>query len=625
MYCICILWTNFDVNQIDGINFEADANYPNMIWMKYEASTKNRTNVDQFVRIGIENYCQAFIVTPNSAVDFLISFEAVRYSTERRYSSTYVVALPSNLDENKNYIDDVSQQKSVEDIPNLLIISPTRGVNGTDMAYDLITTQIDNRNNHSSLQTLDTFNVGQFYANANLFPDKLFDLKGQPLRMSIFNYPPYNVWWEVPPGTGNANLDGSEDGKSLFVDGTETLLALEFCKLYNCTLHIVIDEEHTWGTVYDNGTGDGSLGNTYERRSDIGVGGQYSWHQFHFFLDLSAPFTRSAATVMCPKPKQRIGLVLLVLPFSNMMWAAEFATLFACIMAIILARLASSRLHREQPVVSTSSTWFEVWAISLLQSRNFVLRHLPETIITVCALISSMLIASAYSGELAGMTTVPQFEEPIDTNRQFAERKMKWGAWHHAWVTSLEDAPDPIVEYLFNSFELISTEALGTRPYSDDFCYPLETLQYGHFAIGDFLTVEKTSFLRLIRDDFYWGHVVAYQYKTWPLKNLYDMHVLYVVQSGLFKYWETCAAAKYQNWKVQLAIATSRRKDKPMPISLQIDHMSGVFIIWGIGCGISTAVFVSEIFFVRFYRKIGIPVQLEGLSLSIKHNRQFYQ
>ncbi|XP_037029071.1 uncharacterized protein LOC119069082 isoform X3 [Bradysia coprophila] len=503
MYCICILWTNFDVNQIDGINFEADANYPNMIWMKYEASTKNRTNVDQFVRIGIENYCQAFIVTPNSAVDFLISFEAVRYSTERRYSSTYVVALPSNLDENKNYIDDVSQQKSVE------------------------------------------------------------------------------------------------------------------------------DEEHTWGTVYDNGTGDGSLGNTYERRSDIGVGGQYSCetlrHQFHFFLDLSAPFTRSAATVMCPKPKQRIGLVLLVLPFSNMMWAAEFATLFACIMAIILARLASSRLHREQPVVSTSSTWFEVWAISLLQSRNFVLRHLPETIITVCALISSMLIASAYSGELAGMTTVPQFEEPIDTNRQFAERKMKWGAWHHAWVTSLEDAPDPIVEYLFNSFELISTEALGTRPYSDDFCYPLETLQYGHFAIGDFLTVEKTSFLRLIRDDFYWGHVVAYQYKTWPLKNLYDMHVLYVVQSGLFKYWETCAAAKYQNWKVQLAIATSRRKDKPMPISLQIDHMSGVFIIWGIGCGISTAVFVSEIFFVRFYRKIGIPVQLEGLSLSIKHNRQFYQ
>lgn len=53
------------------------------------------------------------------------------------------------------------------------------------------------------------------------------------------------------------------------------------------------------------------------------------------------------------------------------------------------------------------------------------------------------------------------------------------------------------------------------------------------------MSVKKVSFLRLIEDVFYWGHVVTYQYKTWPLKKLYDMHCLYVAQSGLFEKWET--------------------------------------------------------------------------------------
>lgn len=59
MFSICMIWTNLDANQIGGINFEANANYPRMIWMKYETKNDlNRTNIDDFVRIGIENYCQ---------------------------------------------------------------------------------------------------------------------------------------------------------------------------------------------------------------------------------------------------------------------------------------------------------------------------------------------------------------------------------------------------------------------------------------------------------------------------------------------------------------------------------------------------------------------------------------
>lgn len=65
-------------------------------------------------------------MTPNSAVDFLTSYEAVRYSTEQRYSGTYVVALPTDPDNNQNYIHEISQQKSVEGKANNFICTITR-------------------------------------------------------------------------------------------------------------------------------------------------------------------------------------------------------------------------------------------------------------------------------------------------------------------------------------------------------------------------------------------------------------------------------------------------------------------------------------------------------------------
>lgn len=67
------------------------------------------------------------------------------------------------------------------------------------LLYELITTQIDDSDHHSSLKILDAFDIteGQFYANADLFPEKFFDLKGKPLRFTTFFYPPYIVWSEV--------------------------------------------------------------------------------------------------------------------------------------------------------------------------------------------------------------------------------------------------------------------------------------------------------------------------------------------------------------------------------------------------------------------------------------------
>lgn len=61
LYCDCVVWNNLD--GIHDVNIEFDwihleKNYPQMIWLKYDALNENQTNVDDLIRMGIDNGCQ---------------------------------------------------------------------------------------------------------------------------------------------------------------------------------------------------------------------------------------------------------------------------------------------------------------------------------------------------------------------------------------------------------------------------------------------------------------------------------------------------------------------------------------------------------------------------------------
>lgn len=61
LYCVCIVWNSMDTNQIIHIDFEmmdTGQNYPKWMQLKYEALSENQTNIDDLVRLGIDNGCQ---------------------------------------------------------------------------------------------------------------------------------------------------------------------------------------------------------------------------------------------------------------------------------------------------------------------------------------------------------------------------------------------------------------------------------------------------------------------------------------------------------------------------------------------------------------------------------------
>lgn len=61
LYCVCVIWNSLDTNQIADINFDwsyGGENNPTMIWLRYEKTMSDQTNIDDLIQSSIENGCQ---------------------------------------------------------------------------------------------------------------------------------------------------------------------------------------------------------------------------------------------------------------------------------------------------------------------------------------------------------------------------------------------------------------------------------------------------------------------------------------------------------------------------------------------------------------------------------------
>lgn len=56
------------------------------------------------------------------------------------------------------------------------------------------------------------------------------------------------------------------------MDGTELRVAKEYARKHNMTVELVLDEQGEWGTIYDNWTGNGIVGNVVLDQADVGLG-----------------------------------------------------------------------------------------------------------------------------------------------------------------------------------------------------------------------------------------------------------------------------------------------------------------------------------------------------------------
>lgn len=130
----------------------------------------------------------------------------------------------------------------------------------------MTTTFAGNNNDSSRLTTLSGMYLNDdpavMFADLDLFPDKILNLQGREIVLSLFNYMPYVLWKEVVSNKETAAvvkkpqfhlLQNETDDEfnsrekllrtPLHIDGTESWVFLEFCKKLNCSLLMSLGKE----------------------------------------------------------------------------------------------------------------------------------------------------------------------------------------------------------------------------------------------------------------------------------------------------------------------------------------------------------------------------------------------
>ncbi|XP_062556996.1 uncharacterized protein LOC134221839 [Armigeres subalbatus] len=568
----------------------------------YSAIYLDLTTVDEQTLLdSIDNGCQSFIVTTSASQTFLDEFHYFHDRALQRFSNKKVVILIDNQTIHLE-INELVQHDAIHDIPNLLFVIPD-----DHDRIKLKTNRFITQDRYSDLILLDEYipSLGTFLYENDLFPQKLHNMEGRYLRLAIFNYHPYTMWEELN-STGGSNAD-YEQQPVLNVDGTESRIFLEFCAKYNCTLDISLDEANEWGEIFDNRTGNGIIGAVVEHRADIGVGALYSWHHESIYLTLSKPISRSGITCITPMPKLLNGWLIPILPFSQNLWIAVLSTfLFMSFFSLFVNYLVDNVLHKENRRVDLCESFMIIGSIFILQTVLLRINRsklVSQMIIIGSLLFVGLMIGNVYSGGLSSIMTIPRYERPIDTVQDLADNNFPWASTHDAWIFSILMATQPTIIKILHNFQTHPKEVLHHHTKTLDLAYSVERLPYGHFAIGEYIDEEASHKFHLMIEDIYWENCVAMSTKTWPMMEQLDQLILTIFQSGMQRYWELQVVSKFENNKVQLAIATSRHQQNSGPVKLQPSHLLGAFMLLGFGLAAGLVVCLGEVSLEKFSRK----------------------
>lgn len=81
------------------------------------------------------------------------------------------------------------------DVPDILLIARKTAENRC--LYNLITTKFYGENFPITLNTFDSETKLFCNGSINLFPNKLLNLQGRAMKLSLVNYVPFTYWMEV--------------------------------------------------------------------------------------------------------------------------------------------------------------------------------------------------------------------------------------------------------------------------------------------------------------------------------------------------------------------------------------------------------------------------------------------
>ncbi|TMW48189.1 hypothetical protein DOY81_006735, partial [Sarcophaga bullata] len=439
-----------------------------------------------------------------------------------------------------------------------------------DINFELWTQQYGGAEGNLNAIHLDTYisGNGTFAKNAQLYPNKLWNLHQRTMRIGSLTYVPYVKTYYVPEGQGDVDsINSKGPSKTVQFMGVEAELMKTFCRMRNCHLQVKPYAADDWGIIFENGSAEGMLGDLYKQQTEMAIGCIYNW--YNDITETSQFIARSAVTILGPGPAQFPRWRTNIMPFSNSLWLFLVFTMIMCSLMFQFIKIASfrfkhmysARRNKYRSIKNYEKTLLDIFAVFIQQpSADTVLHRVATRIFLAFLLCATITLENTYSGQLKSILTMPLFNEPVDTMHKWSVTGWKWAAPSIIWVHTVENSDLAMEQRLAKQFEVRDYEFLYNATFWDDYGFGIERIYSGSFSFGDYITGPA-------------------------------------LENKVFSY-------KFLNHQVQdiLKKLASGAKPKSPPQKLSIEHISGPLFIILFGYLMAFLILMFEIFGHRLKR-----------------------
>ena len=100
------------------------------------------------------------------------------------------------------------------------------------------------------------------------------------------------------------------------------------------------------------------------------------------------------------------------------------------------------------------------------------------------------------------------------------------------------------------------------------------TIHSGHFFLPSYVNEDTMQHLRVMKEDYVYGHCVFMLRKASPYLRIINSIVHKVRDTGLVLYWEDLTVRRYMSTRRQLSVMNSRKEVDSGPIQLKLRHVT---------------------------------------------------
>ncbi|KAH8417936.1 hypothetical protein KR222_008706, partial [Zaprionus bogoriensis] len=477
-----------------------------------------------------------------------------------------------------------------------------------DINFELWTQKFVGASGNLDAVLLDAFLPNETFARrVELYPNKLLNLQRRTLRMGSVTYVPYTVTNYVAAGTGNEDpINPHEANRSIAYDGAEANIMKTFCAVHNCHLRVEAYGADNWGSIYENESADGMLGDIYRQRVELAIGCIYNWYDG--ITETSHPISRSAVTILGPAAVPLSAWVTEILPFNTGSWILLLATILVCSLMLYVLRYSTyflGKARQQRRFVHAEKlqrSLLDIFALFIQQpSAPLSFDRFAARFFLASLLCATITLENIYSGQLKSLLTVPSHGEPVDTIEKWAQAQWKWAAPSIIWVHTVEQSDLLTDQILAQNFEVHDYDFMYNASFRPNYGLGVERMGSGAFNFGNYVTLAALENRIVLRDDLYFDWTRAVSIRGWTLMDQLNRHIRTCQEAGLYAHWELEYVAKYLDKKIGQILfnLVNGLVPKKAPKPLVVDDISGALFVLGFGLAIAGCVLLLELLHKR--------------------------